>query len=454
MDKTKALGEEKVSSLLWKFSGPAIFAMMVNALYNVVDSIFVGHGVGEIGLTAVTIAFPMMMVLMAIGMLIGMGSSTLVSIRLGENNKEAAELILGNAFTLIMVLVLATTAGSLIFLDPILIKLGAAPDVLPYARDFARVVLGGSIFMHISFGLNSIIRAQGDQNTAVATMLVSAFLNMILNPLFIIGLHMGIKGSAWATVIAQAVAATWVMVYFIRGGGTLKLKIKCIGLRLDIAAGIFKIGMSGFLMQITNSLVMVIVNYQLIAHGGSIAIAAYGVLNRIIMMTLMPVLGIMQGAQPIIGYNYGAKKLGRVITTLKLATLSTTATCVVCFILVELFAVQIMHVFSDNAELATVGAYAIRINLSLLPLIGFQIAGAQYFQAVGKVNYAIVLNLLRQVILLIPVVSILPGFIGLMGVWLAEPISDLGAAIITGICVARELKRLSAAHKAEQLLPS
>ncbi|MBP2644618.1 MAG: mepA 2 [Firmicutes bacterium] len=447
MDKSKAMGTEKVSSLLWKFSVPAIFAMLVNALYNVVDSIFVGRGVGEIGLTAVTIAFPLMMVLMAVGMLLGMGSATLISIRLGENNKKAAELILGNAFALILILVITLTAGALFFLDPILIILGATPEVLPYARDFSQIILGGSLFMHIAFGMNGAIRAQGDQKTAVKTMLISAVLNMILNPLFIVGFHLGIRGSALATVVAQAVAAIWVLVYFVRGMGTLKLNRQCFGLKADIALSIVKIGMPMFLMQFTNSLVMVIVNYQIMAHGGQIAIAAYGVINRVFMLTLMPVLGIMQGAQPIIGYNFGAKQFSRVLTTLKLATLTTTACCLLAFVLVETFAVQVMQIFSDDAELVSLGAFAIRINLAMLPLIGFQIAGAQYFQAVGKANYSIVLNLLRQVILLIPVVSILPGFLGLLGVWMAGPISDLGASVITAACIVMELKRLSEAQR-------
>ncbi|MBP2653245.1 MAG: efflux family protein [Firmicutes bacterium] len=451
MDKTKALGEEKVSSLLWKFSVPAIFAMLVNALYNVVDSIFVGHGVGEIGLTAVTIAFPLMMVLMAVGMLIGLGAATLVSIRLGENNKAEAELILGNAFTLIMVLVLTTTAGLLMFLDPILIKLGATPDVLPYARDFTKIILMGSLFMHIGFGLNGVIRAQGDQNTAVATTLVSAVLNMVLNPLFIFGLGLGIKGSALATVVAQAVVAIWVIVYFVRGTVGLKLKRAYIGLRADIAVSIFKIGLSGFLMQATNSIVMVIINYQLMAYGGTVAIAAYGVINRVFMLMLMPVLGIMQGAQPIIGYNYGARQFDRVITTLKIAAVAATATSVCGFIVVEVFPAYIMQLFNGDAELTRLGAYAMRLFFVMLPVIGFQVVGANYFQAVGKVNYAIVLNLLRQVIILIPVLSILPGLIGLNGIWLAGPISDFFAAAITGVCLTMEVRRLTTAHGDEQL---
>ena len=442
MDQTNVLGEEKITTLLRRYSVPAIIGMVVNALYNVVDSIFVGQGVGEVGLVAVTLAFPLMVILMAVGMFVGLGAAAMVSIRLGQKDKDGAELILGNAVLLIIVLVLLTTAVSLAFLDPLLILLGATPEVLPYARDFSTIILGGSIFMHVSFGINNLIRAQGDPNTALKTMLIAALLNTALNPLFIFVFHMGIKGSAWATVASQAVATIWVMSYFIRGVGTMRLKRKNLSLRREIIAAIARIGMAPFLLQASASLVMVILNYQLLAYGGVLAVAAFGIVNRVLMLSLMPVMGISQGAQPIIGYNFGAGKFPRVIEVVKIATMVATAFCCLSFLLILAFDEQIVRLFNGNAELIRLGSTGLKTFLALLPIIGVQLIGANYFQAVGKAKYAIVFNLLRQIILLIPLIYILPNFWGLTGIWLAGPASDLVASLVTAWFMAREIKHL------------
>lgn len=443
MDKSVALGEQKIRTLLWDYSVPAIIGMVVNALYNVVDSIFVGQGVGEIGLIAVTIAFPLMMILMAVGMFVGLGAAALVSIRLGEQDKAGAELILGNALTMVIGLVIITTAGALWYLEPLLLMLGTTPDVLPYAQNFMTIILAGSVFMHISFGLNGIIRAQGDPKTALLTMLIGAVLNTILNPLFIFGLHWGIEGSAWATVFSQAVATVWVLSYFIKGSGTLKLKRQYLAVRSEVVISIAKIGMAPFLLQIGNSLVIVVLNFSLLNYGGALAIAAFGIINRVLMLMLMPVMGISQGAQPIIGYNYGAGNYRRVIATIKLAILAASGLCLFGFICVQLLDVHIIRLFNGNQELVQLGSDGLRLFLLMLPIIGFQIISANYFQAVGKAGYAIVFNLLRQIILLIPLIYILPKFWGLTGIWLAGPISDVGAALLTGIFMIRELKSLA-----------
>lgn len=448
MDKSVALGEQKISTLLWYYSVPAIIGMVVNALYNVVDSIFVGQGVGEIGLIAVTIAFPLMMILMAVGMFVGLGAASLVSIRLGEQDKAGAELILGNALTMVIGLVVITTAAALWFLEPLLLFLGATPDVLPYAKSFMTIILAGSVFMHISFGLNGIIRAQGDPKTALLTMLIGAVLNTILNPLFIFGLHWGIEGSAWATVCSQAVATVWVMTYFIKGTGTLQLKRRYLAVQSEVMTGIAKIGLAPFLLQIGNSLVIVVLNFSLMTYGGALAIAAFGIINRVLMLMLMPVMGISQGAQPIIGYNYGAGNYRRVIETVKLAVIAASGLCAFGFVGVQLLDVHIIRLFNGNPELVQLGADGLRLFLLMLPIIGFQIISANYFQAVGKAGYAIVFNVLRQIILLIPLIFLLPKFWGLTGIWLAGPISDIGAALLTGIFMAREIRILSSQQEA------
>ncbi|MBP2667404.1 MAG: mepA, partial [Firmicutes bacterium] len=407
-----------------------------------VDSIFVGRGVGEIGLVAVTLAFPLMMVLMGVGMFVGLGAGALISIRLGRKDKPGAELILGNALMLVIILVLVSTSLSLWFLDPLLVLLGATPEVMPYARDFSTIILGGSVFMHVSFSLNNLIRAQGDPKTALRTMLIGALLNTALNPLFIFVFHMGIKGSAWATVAAQAVATVWVLSYFIKGTGTMQLKKINLRIRRDIVIEIARIGMAPFLLQMGASLVMVVLNFKLLNYGGGLAVAAFGIVNRVLMLIMMPVMGISQGAQPIIGYNFGAGNYRRVIEVMKLAAASATGLCVLGFVGVQVFAEQIVRLFNGNPELVRLGSTGLRLYLLLLPLIGFQLIGANYYQAVGKAGYAIVFNLLRQIVLLIPMVYILPPFLGLTGVWLAGPVSDLGAALATAWFMMRELKGL------------
>ncbi|SDE15992.1 MATE family efflux transporter [Sporomusa acidovorans] len=443
MDQSEALGQEKISKLLWEFSLPAIVGMVVNALYNVVDSIFVGNGVGDIGLTAVTIAFPIMIILMAIGMLIGIGASTLVSIRLGEQNRGEAEVILGNAFSLMIVAVLATSVLALVFLDELLVLLGAEPHVLPYAREFTRIILLGSIFMHIGFGLNNIIRAEGNPRVAMATMLIAAFLNFILNPLFIFGFKLGIAGSALATVAAQAVAAAWVLRYLAGDQGVLKLRYSNLRLDKNIVYDICKIGLSPFLMQIAASTVTVLFNFSLLRYGGELGVAAIGVINRVGMLILMPIFGISQGVQPILGYNYGAKNYDRVKEVMKLGIYAATVVSIIGFAITQLFSTQIIRLFNDNTDLIAMGANGLKIFTLVLPIVGFQIIGANYFQAAGKAGYAIFLSMSRQVIILIPAIIILPRIFGLDGVWLAMPVSDVVSSILTAAYLWLELRKLS-----------
>ena len=442
MNRENALEEESVASLLWKFSIPAVTGMVVGALYNVVDSIFVGRGVGELALTAVTISFPIMTILMAVGMLVGIGAATVVSISLGQKNKPQAEQTLGNALTMMLTFVLSTTGLILWQLDWLLVVcLGVTPEVLPYARDFLAIILLGSVFLHVGFGLNNVIRAQGDPKTALATQVISAVINAVLNYVFIFRLGMGIKGSALATVIAQAVAAVWVMTYFIRGTGVLRLRREHLLLRRGIVKEIVKIGIAPFLMQVGASMVMVVLNLRIMAFGGITAVAAFGIVNRVLMLVAMPVMGISQGAQPIIGYNYGARRYDRVLEALKKALLSSTAVCLAGFIGVELFAEQIVRLFNDEPNLIDIGTFGLRVFLVMLPIIGFQIVGANYFQAIGKAYYSILFNVLRQVLVLIPMVFVLSHYFGLMGVWAAGPVSDFASAVVTGFCLLGDIKK-------------
>ncbi|MDF2500986.1 MAG: mepA 2 [Anaerosporomusa subterranea] len=442
MNATQALGQEPVGKLLWQFSLPAIVGMLVNALYNVVDSIFVGNGVGEIGLTAVTIAFPIMLVMMAFGMLIGVGASTLVSIRLGEHNKAEAEHILGNALTMIAVLSLLLSVIGLVWLDPLLVALGAEPEVLPYARTFTRIILIGNVFMHVGFGLNNIIRAEGNPRLAMATMLISAMLNVVLNPLFLFVMNLGIGGSALATVISQFVSAVWVLSHFLNKGSLLKFRLRNLRPNWRIVKDIIAIGMSPFFMQLAASVVTVLYNFGLIRYGGDLAVAAMGIVNRITMLMLMPIFGISQGAQPIIGYNYGARQYDRVFETVKKAIYAASGLSFIGFLIVQIFNYQIVGLFNNNSQLIALGGRGLSIMLSMLPIIGFQAIAAQYFQAVGKARYALLFTMSRQVLILIPMILLLPKFFGLTGIWLAGPTADVAAAVLTGIYLYRELRTL------------
>lgn len=447
MDRSKALGEDKITALLWRFSLPAITGMLVNAFYNVIDSIFVGNFVGETALAAVTIAFPIMLVLMAFGMLIGTGASTLVSIRMGEQRRDEAELILGNAFALTILVGLGFTGIILAFLDPILINLGATPDVLPAARDFTRIIIIGSSFMYIGFGLNNIVRAEGSPRTAMATMLISAILNIILNPLFILVFQLGISGSALATVVSQLVSAIWVFLYFLREKSSLKLRKSNVKLRAGIVIDIFKIGLSPFLMQIAAGAVMVLFNYNLLKYSGEMAVAAIGIINRVSMLILMPIFGISQAVQPIIGYNYGARQYGRVTNALKKAIIAATLLSTAGFVIIQIFDEAIIRLFNNNAELIQIGSAGLRVMLIMLPIIGFQVIGASYFQAVGKARQAIMLSMSRQIIMLIPLLLILPPVFGVQGIWWSGPAADFGSSLLTAVALFIELKNLQVSER-------
>lgn len=447
-ERSTQLANENVGKLLLKFSVPAIVGMIVNALYNVIDTIFVGQGVGPLAISGTAVAFPIMIVGMAFGMLVGMGATALISIRLGEQKKEEAERILGNAFILNIIISIILTILGLIFLHPILTAFGASPEVLSYAADFTSVILIGTVFGNTAFSMNNMIRAEGNPKIAMLTMIIGAVINIILNPIFIFGLDMGIKGSALATVISQIISAVWVMSYFFGKKSLLKIHRKNLKLDWHIIKGIFAIGMSPFAMQIAASVITIVLNKSLATYGGDLAIAAMGIINRISLLILMPMFGINQGVQPIIGFNYGAKQFDRVKHALKLAIFAATGIATLGFIVTQIFPEAIIKIFSkDDVELIKIGSNGLRIYLMMLPIIAFQIVGANYFQSVGKAKHSMFLSLSRQVIVLLPMIILLPRFFGLNGVWTAGPTSDLISSVITGIFLWLEIKHLNKMHK-------
>ncbi|MBV1821632.1 MATE family efflux transporter, partial [Coprococcus sp. MSK.21.13] len=322
VDRSKQLGEEKVGTLLFKFSLPAIVGMLVNALYNMVDRVFIGRGVGALAISGLAVGFPLSIINMAFGMLIGIGSSTMISIKLGEKKKDEAERILGNALVLIILISICLSIIGLIFLDDILKIFGASQETLPYARDYMKYIMAGALLQNIGFGMNNIIRAEGNPKIAMATMLIGAIINTILDPIFIFVFKMGIKGAAIATIFAQTVSSIWVLYYFFSGKSTLKIKRENLSLHKGTIKTIMSIGISPFSMQIAASLVTTILNKNLLTYGGDLAVGAMGIINSISMLFFMPMFGINQGMQPIIGYNYGAKQYKRVRKTLKLAIMA------------------------------------------------------------------------------------------------------------------------------------
>lgn len=444
MDTSNRLGTESVRKLLLEFSIPAIVGMLVNALYSIVDRIFVGKGVGLLGISATTVAFPIALIIMAFGMLVGIGAAATVSIRLGQKKKEVAEHILGNALTLLIIISILVTTLGLIFEKNILIVFGASPEVLPLAKQFVTIILLGVILQNIGFGLNNIIRSEGNPRVAMITMLIGAILNTIFNPLFIFVFHLGIRGSALATIVSQTVCSVWVLSYFLGKKSLLKIRIKNLKPEAHIVGQIFSIGMSPFLMQLAASLINVTFNNSLERYGGDIAIAAFGIINSVMSLILMPLFGINQGSQPIIGYNYGAKNFDRVKETLKLAIIAATCLCSIGFIIIELFPRVIISAFSNSdTELINIGSQGIRIFLMMLPIIGFQVVSSNYFQAIGRAKISIFLSLLRQVIILLPLLIILPRFFKLIGIWISGPTSDLISSILTAIFVIREIRRMN-----------
>lgn len=456
MDESRELGRENVWKLLVKFSIPAVIGMLVNALYSVVDRIFVGRGVGSMALSGVAVTFPITNIIMAVGMLVGTGAAAVVSIKLGQKKFKEAESILGNAFVLSVMITVFISILGLVFLEPLLVMFGASAETLPYARQFAAILLSGAVLQNIGFGLNPIIRSQGDPKTAMKTMLIGAVLNFAINPILIFGLKLGVAGSAYATLISQAVCTIWIFAYFTKGKSLLKLKKPNLKLEKHIVSQIIAIGISPFAMQVAASLVTISINTNLYRYGGDLAIGAYSLISSIAILMLMPMFGINQGAQPIIGYNYGSMQHDRVKKALKYSAGINTVIAAAGFLIIQLFPVQIISMFnSTDKQLIAIGSEGIRVYLMMMVLIGPSCAIINYFQSVGKAKHSMVLSLLRQVILLIPLVFILPHFFQLDGIWMAGAASDLVSSVICFAFIAKEAKMLKAPDEivSEKLAP-
>ena len=418
--------------------------MLVHALYNITDRIFVGRGVGSHAIAPITVVFPIMLILMAFSMLIGIGATALISIRLGEQKKEEAEKIIGNALVMLILLPLIVTVIYLLFSDSILIMFGASPEVLPLAKDYAHIIMLGSVLGSLGMGMNNFIRAEGNPKLAMITQLAGTFVNVVLNYIFIFKMGLGLKGSALATIIGQAVTTILVLGYFNSALSIVKIRLKNMKPQKAILTSIVAIGFAPFAMQLANSLQNLILNKSLYAYGGDMALSAVGIIMSISMLLLMPVVGVSQGAQPIIGYNYGAKQYGRVKETFTKAVMVGTGISVAGFLAIFLWPTQIVGLFSrDDVALTKMTADAMLVYFAFSPVIGFQIIGSSYFQAVGEAIPSIILSLSRQVLLFIPLLIILPKFWGIDGIWRTAPISDGIAALLTAIFIYFEMKRIT-----------
>ncbi len=423
--------DKKLSHLLVRFSAPAVAGMFANALYNIISRIYVGQDVGAEGLAAITLLFPLGLIYMGFSALIGVGSNALFSIRLGEKRTEEARYILGNGFVLLTLVSGVITVLSYAFLDPILSLLGADEQVLPFARAYAEVVFPGYLLFGIGAGMNHFIRSSGRPKTAMATQLIGAFINLVFGPIFIFTLHWGIRGAAAATVLGQAISFLWVMWFFIRGNTLYRLRLNYCALKKRIVLGCMAIGFSQFAFQLASSALNFILNHALLRYGGNVAVSSMGIAISVNTLILMPLLGISQGAQPLIGYNHGARKYKTAIQTLKMALRWSMWITTTGFVVIEVFAVPIAAVFnSTDTILVAMASRTIRILNIFLPILPLQIMATSFFQAINQPLKAALLSLSRQVLLVIPLVFILPLFWKLDGVFLAPVVADAIATML------------------------
>jgi len=446
------MGNESIGRLLVRFSIPAIISMLVNALYNVVDSLFVGNINPNDSslLTGVGLTLPITTVILAFSLMVGIGASARISIKLGEGRKNEAELILGNALTLSAIISFFLAAAGLIFVDDILRAFGASDVSIVHARDYIEVILIGTFFNFVSVSLNHPIRGAGHPVVASVSVLTGALMNVILDPIFIFVFNMGVRGAAVATVISQVIAAMWIFFFYFSRSSTLKFRLKNLPIHRKAVLEIISIGMSPFAMQLAASSVMIVANKVLSSYGGDEAVAAMTVIQRASVLVLMPIIGMNQGAQPIIGYNYGARKYDRVIRTLKYAVIAATVISVVGFLGIQIFPEFVIKAFNSDPKMLNIGINGIRVFFLMLPFVGAQILCTNYFQSVGMARISMFLSLLRQVILLIPLYFVLPQFFGLDGIWYAAPVADLTSFIITLVFISRELRKLKYMHLAEK----
>lgn len=444
-DTTGRLGRlatAPVGRLLWDYSLPAVVGMLVMSLYNVIDRIFIGQGVGPEAIAGLAITFPLMNLATAVGVLVGVGSSARISIVLGAGDKPQANLILGNALTLTFVNAAVYIAAFAIFIDPVLRAFGASDATLPYARDFILYLLPGLLMTNLAYGLNNIMRASGYPSRAMFTMLIGAGANLVLAPLFIFVLDMGIRGAAIATDIAMGISAAFVIAHFFRRDAIVRFTPGTFGLRLHVILSIISIGAAPALVNAASCFINVIINTTLYRYGGDNAVGAAGIFTTYASLLTTIVLGICQGMQPIVGYNYGAGAVGRLRRTFMLAVGVSTLITAAGSVVGVFFPGEVASLFTTDAVLRQNTVRALSHAMLAFSVVGFQVITTAFFQSIGKASQSIFLSLTRQVIFLIPLLLILPGRMGLDGVWFSFPTSDLLATVVALAMVIVQFRKI------------
>lgn len=443
MEKQEELRDENIGRLLLKYSVPAILAMMVTSLYNTVDRAFIGSikDVGALAISGLGVTMPLFTIIGAFCVAIAVGGSTNISIKLGEGNKEEAERVLGNTFALELLVGIIMLIIGLFYLDDILYLFGASIDTITYAREYMSVIIFGAWFNLPGFALNSAIRAEGNPKFAANMMIISCILNLIFDPIFIFGFNMGIRGAAVGTVLCQLIIFIWSTYYFTKGKSNLKLRLNNIRINKKIIKMIVIIALTPFFMELASGFIHLITNRVLKSYGGDLAIGAMTAITSINLLFLMPVFGISQGMQTIIAYNYGAKEYDRAKKALSLAIVAATIILGIGLIATRLWPEALIRIFTNDNKLMELALNGISIYSLTLPAIGVSILGTVYFQSIGSAKKSMVLSLLRQVIILIPVILIVPKIYGLNGVWISQPIADIGAMVIVGMCLYKELRK-------------
>lgn len=443
------LSEKPVFSLLLQYAIPAIVAMVASSLYNIVDGIFIGQGVGAGAIMGLAITMPIMNLSAAFGAMVGVGGSTLLSVKLGEKDYNFAAKILGNVITLNCIIGIGLGAVMLLFLDPILRFFGASDYTIPYARDFMVIVLIGNVFTHLFLGLNAMLRSSGKPKKAMKATIMTVIINIALAPLFIFVLHLGIRGAALATVLSQLIVLLWQFKLFSNPNELIHLRRDTYRLERRIVTGSLSIGLSPFLINLCACIVVIIINKQLVSYGGDVAVGAYGIANRMMFFFVMVVIGINQGMQPIAGFNFGAKHYTRLNQVLKYAITIATGIWIAGFIVCVLLATPVASAFTNDEELLKEAAHALRVMNLVVPIIGFQMITIGFFQSIGKAGISIFLSLTRQLLFLVPLLLILPNFFGLEGIWYSVPIADGTAAITAAIVLIYHMRKFKMRGKLE-----
>ncbi|MBP2029482.1 putative MATE family efflux protein [Methanohalophilus levihalophilus] len=441
MQHTELLGQDNIGNLIVKLATPAIIGLVVQALYNLVDTIFVGRGLGEqsvLGIAGISVAFPVQMLMMAIALGVGIGGASIVSRSLGKDNRKHAEKTVGNMASMVTVTSLIFTVLALLFLKPMLSLFGASETVMPFAAEYTYYIVLGTVFFTFSATMSNAIRAEGNTRYAMMLLLIASITNIILDPIFIFILGMGIKGAAIATVISQIVGTLMVFYYYATGKATVPFSFNTLWPDTAIIQESSYIGLSEFMFNLVESLLFLLFNQSILFYGGDLAIAVFGIVIKVFMLTLMPIIGLKQAIQPIFGYNYGASNFARVRETITLSAYMATGLCFLSMVIVFLIPEQIIGIFSHDPALIEMGVPAIKICYLMMPFIGAQVVATALLQSLGKSRASLLLILSRQLIFLPPLILILPLYFGLMGIWISFPISDFMGFLVAVLLMKRE----------------